>query len=116
MTPGSRSLLVAGEAGIGKTTIWQEVVRIAGSDSRVLTSRASEIEVKLSFAVLTDLFGGQSRIEAVLHRDEQTSLADIDRQPDEVARLPRATSSGVPHWGSRTLLPFIRCGKVPVAP
>ena len=57
MTPGPRSLLVAGDAGIGKTTIWQEVVRIAGPDSRVLTSRASQIEAKLSFAVLTDLFG-----------------------------------------------------------
>jgi DNA-binding CsgD family transcriptional regulator len=48
-------MLIQGDAGIGKTTIWLEAVRTAGASSRVLTSRASESEARLSFAVLTDL-------------------------------------------------------------
>jgi len=50
------ALLIQGEAGIGKTTVWREVSRIVGSDSRLLTARPSESEGKLSFSVLTDLF------------------------------------------------------------
>ena len=50
-----RALLIQGEAGIGKTTIWRESSRIAGAASRLLTARPSESEGKLSFSVLTDL-------------------------------------------------------------
>ena len=49
-----RALLIQGEAGIGKTTIWREASRRAGSDARVLMARPSESEGKLSFSVLTD--------------------------------------------------------------
>ncbi|MDP9301999.1 MAG: AAA family ATPase, partial [Actinomycetota bacterium] len=52
---GPRGLLLEGEAGIGKTTIWLEAVRLAGASGRVFSSRASETEAKLSFTVLTDL-------------------------------------------------------------
>ena len=52
---GPTALLIEGEAGIGKTTIWHEAVRRGASTSRVLVSRASENETKLSFTVLTDL-------------------------------------------------------------
>ncbi len=52
---GPRALLVEGEAGIGKTTLWREAARLAGSRSRVLVSRASQAETKLSFTVLGDL-------------------------------------------------------------
>ena len=52
---GPRALLIEGDAGIGKTTIWREAVRSAEASSRVLTSQASESEARLSFTVLTDL-------------------------------------------------------------
>jgi hypothetical protein len=52
------TIVVSGEAGIGKTTLW-----LAGIDAgvaggyRVLSARASEAETALSFAGLTDLLG-----------------------------------------------------------
>ena len=52
---GARGLLIEGDAGIGKTTVWREAVRIAEGAGSVLTSRASEAEVRLSFTVLGDL-------------------------------------------------------------
>jgi len=52
---GSRALVLEGDAGIGKTTLWLEAVRLAESRSLVLSSRASEAEARMSFTVLGDL-------------------------------------------------------------
>lgn len=52
---GPRTLLLEGEPGIGKTTLWREGVRLAESKGLVLSSRASEAEIRLSFTVLGDL-------------------------------------------------------------
>ena len=53
----SCGLLLAGEPGIGKTTIWSAVVDEAVSRGfGVLVARPSEAEAELAFAVLTDLF------------------------------------------------------------
>jgi DNA-binding CsgD family transcriptional regulator len=52
-------LAIEGEAGVGKTTLWLEVV--AGSRRRLfwtLTCRCVEAEAKLAFAALGDLIGG----------------------------------------------------------
>jgi DNA-binding CsgD family transcriptional regulator len=57
-TPRPRALLVQGQAGIGKTTIWREAERLAGeAGDRVLFSRAVEAEARLAFTVLGDLLG-----------------------------------------------------------
>jgi DNA-binding CsgD family transcriptional regulator len=53
---GPRALLLEGEAGIGKSTLWRETLRLAkGKGGLVLTSRAAQMEARLSFAVLGDL-------------------------------------------------------------
>ncbi|HEX6399813.1 MAG TPA: AAA family ATPase, partial [Actinomycetota bacterium] len=52
---GVQGLLIEGDAGIGKSTVWREAIRHAAGRSRVLTSRASEAEARLSFAILGDL-------------------------------------------------------------
>ena len=53
---GPRAVLLEGEAGIGKSTLWHEAVRIAGARGHlVLFARVAEAEAKLSFTVLTDL-------------------------------------------------------------
>ncbi len=52
---GARALLIEGDAGIGKSTVWREAIRIAGGTGRVLTSRPSEAEARLSFTILGDL-------------------------------------------------------------
>jgi DNA-binding CsgD family transcriptional regulator len=53
---GPSALLLEGEAGIGKTTLWEWGVRAAASSSRrVLRTRAGSTETTLSFAALGDL-------------------------------------------------------------
>jgi DNA-binding CsgD family transcriptional regulator len=53
------ALVVVGEAGIGKTTLWEAGLGVAQSVGfRVLSARASEPEVQLSFVALGDLLEG----------------------------------------------------------
>jgi hypothetical protein len=57
--PGA--LLVEGEPGIGKTTVWAAAITEAESRGiRVLQARAAETEVQLSYAALADLPGRPS--------------------------------------------------------
>lgn len=54
---GFAALVVEGEPGIGKTTVWRETVRRAESAGyRVLRSRPAAAEATLAFASLGDLF------------------------------------------------------------
>jgi DNA-binding CsgD family transcriptional regulator len=54
--PGA--LLIQGEAGIGKSTLWLQVIHDAEERGyRVLEARPAESEAKLSYAALTDLIG-----------------------------------------------------------
>ena len=55
MAGGPAALILVGEAGIGKTTIWGEAVARARRECMVLESQPSEQEQKLSFAGLGDL-------------------------------------------------------------
>ena len=51
------TLLLEGEAGIGKTTIWEAGVRAArDKGARVLEARPASSEADIPYAVLTDLF------------------------------------------------------------
>jgi AAA ATPase domain len=52
------ALMLEGEAGIGKTTLWLGAQRSAEARCyRVLQARPAESEARLSYAVLTDLVG-----------------------------------------------------------
>ena len=56
---GPVGLLIEGEAGIGKTTLVLEAVRLAREAGyRVLQVRPAEAEADLSYSALTDLVGG----------------------------------------------------------
>ena len=50
-----RAVLIEGQAGIGKTTIWRTAVRPMQERGPVLVARGSEAETNLSFALLGDL-------------------------------------------------------------
>lgn len=56
---GLTALLLSGEAGIGKTTLWQEALTDAAERSfHVLACRPAEGETQLPFAALADLLDG----------------------------------------------------------
>src|SRR5215475_14960991 len=53
---GARALVLSGEAGIGKSMLWEAGVEIARARGfEVLCTRASEAEAQLSFAGVADL-------------------------------------------------------------
>ena len=55
---GLRALIIEGDAGIGKSTLWLAAVEAARQQAiRVLASRPSEAERSLPNVVLGDLFG-----------------------------------------------------------
>ena len=57
----NRALVLAGEAGIGKTTLWEAGIELARDRGlRVLPARPSGAEARLSFAALIDLFEGST--------------------------------------------------------
>lgn len=56
---GPSALIIEGEAGIGKTTIWNEGIRRASDRGfTALVSQASQAESVLSYTSLADLVGG----------------------------------------------------------
>ena len=55
---GGRTLVLEGEAGIGKTTLWREAARTASADGcLVLQTRPSAAEAGFAFSGLGDLLG-----------------------------------------------------------
>ncbi len=59
LAEGPRAFVVEGEAGIGKTTVWQAGVRAAElAGCRVLSCRPTGSEARFSFAALGDLLQG----------------------------------------------------------
>jgi DNA-binding CsgD family transcriptional regulator len=56
---GPRALLLEGEAGVGKTTIWGWALeQSVAARFRVLSCRPAEVEAKWSYAALADLLAG----------------------------------------------------------
>ena len=74
---GPPALVIDGEAGIGKTTVWLEGVRSAESRFyRVLQARPAESEAKLSYAALTDLIGDAfDEVHTALPAPQERALA-----------------------------------------
>jgi DNA-binding CsgD family transcriptional regulator len=84
----SQALVLTGRAGIGKTALWEaSVVGAHERGMRVLSTRASEAEARLSLAALTDLLEGVDLSGLGLPPPQQDAL--------EVALL-RAAPAGSP--------------------
>ncbi len=91
LTEGERpsALVLEGEAGIGKTTLWRAGLALAGDQPyRVLIARPTSAEAEMPFAALGDLLGGSA--EQVLQQ-----LPVPQRQALEAALL-LAESDGAP--------------------
>jgi DNA-binding CsgD family transcriptional regulator/tetratricopeptide (TPR) repeat protein len=81
------ALVITGDAGIGKTVVWKQVIQAAHPSSRVLSCQPASAEKPLAFSALDDLFGdvveevlvelpGPRRraVEATLLRDSSLGL------------------------------------------
>ena len=83
---GPAALVVEGNPGIGKTTVWQEGVRLATArGASVLSCRPVQAEVSLAFGGLVDLFEhvADSRLAALpLVQRDALAVALRRRAPD----------------------------------
>jgi DNA-binding CsgD family transcriptional regulator len=86
---GSGVCVLAGEAGIGKTTVWRAGLDLAGARSyRVLAAMTAAAEAQLAYAALRDLLDG-------LFDDVQDALPAPQRRALAVALL-RADPADLP--------------------
>ena len=96
---GLRVLVIEGEPGIGKTTVWREGVAHAGGQGyRVLSCRAAQAETRLSFAGLGDLLAPvEAEAFATLPGPQRRGLevALLRADADGPAPDPRAIGTGV---------------------
>ena len=93
------ALLLTGEAGIGKSTIWQAALSEAQARGyRVIGSRPTEAEARLPFAALSDLFGGLlDEVDPELPEPQRLALdaALLRASGDGVSAEPLAVSLAV---------------------
>ena len=86
---GSASLLLEGEPGIGKTTVWSEIcARGTARGQLVLMSRPVRSETELPFAGLTDLVGERAttllpRLPRPQRRALEVALLLVEPDPSE---------------------------------
>jgi DNA-binding CsgD family transcriptional regulator len=95
---GARALVLEGEAGMGKTTLFDACLAEAREvDVRVLVARPAESESELSFAGLGDLLGGTLDVLETLPSAQQRALsrALVLEDDDEAAADPHAVGVAV---------------------
>jgi predicted ATPase len=87
---GGEALLLEGDAGIGKTALWDEALRVARErDVCVLRSRPTQSEAQVAFAAVGDLLaptlsGVTRRLAPVQRRALETALLIREPEPDEI--------------------------------
>src|ERR1700675_2469529 len=87
---GRPALLFEGDAGIGKTALWQEGVRLTRERGyQVLTAQATHSELRTAFVTVGDLFA------PVLH-ETLPRLVPVQRRALEIAFLLREPDTAPP--------------------
>ena len=98
-SPGPRAFVLVGEAGVGKTSIWETAVaRTTTTGTMVLVARPTESERELAFAGLADLFWPVADIVLPrLPRPQRRALevALLLAEPETDIADPRAIGSAV---------------------
>jgi AAA ATPase-like protein len=93
------ALILCGERGIGKTTLWQADLREAAKRvHHLLAGRAAQAEARLSYAMLADLLAGvddqvQSELPAPQREALETAL--LRRSPMDSTPDHRAIATGL---------------------
>jgi DNA-binding CsgD family transcriptional regulator len=95
---GAAAIVLEGEPGIGKTTLWSAGVELARErGDRVLEARPLEAERDLSFAALADLLGSVGneieRLPSMQRRALQIAL--LEEEPREDAPGPRLVATAL---------------------
>jgi DNA-binding CsgD family transcriptional regulator len=97
LSGGPAALVVEGEPGIGKTTVWQAAVRRAEErETRVLVSRPGASEARLTFVGLTDLLSGvEDEVFDELPGPQRRALdvALLRADPEEVSSGQRVVAT-----------------------
>jgi DNA-binding CsgD family transcriptional regulator len=92
------ALLIEGEAGIGKTTVWLAAVEQARTRGmHVLCARSAAAESVLSYAALADLMSGvDATVLASLPKPQQRAMDRVLLRggADDIATDPRAVAAG----------------------
>ena len=98
---GLASIVLVGEPGIGKTSLWREAVRLASDGgARILRSAPAESERGLSLGGLTDLLAEVSSddLSAAARRCSDTRSRSRSSAPSRPASYP---TSGRSPWPPR---------------
>jgi DNA-binding CsgD family transcriptional regulator len=89
---GTRALLIAGEAGVGKSSVWQAAVETARAQGlRAVSARPTEAETGFAHAALGDLLGPHPEVLEELPGPQRRALevavlvAEGGEQPDQRA-------------------------------
>ena len=96
-----RALLIAGEAGVGKTSLWQSAVgRAQAAGMRVIAARPTEAETSFAHAALGDLLGPHPEVLEDLPGPQRRALevalllTERGEKPDQQA-VALATLAGL---------------------
>src|SRR5438105_2991035 len=96
---GGPALLFEGDAGIGKTALWQEGVRMARARGfRVLEARAAQSESQMAFATIGDLFApvlGETLPLLVPVQRHALEIAFLIREPEGTPPEARLLAAGL---------------------
>ena len=90
------ALLIEGEPGIGKTTLWLETLELARTAGfRVLSARAAAAESVLAYTALADLLDGVPAVAWADLPEPQRSAVDqvLMRADDDTATDQRAVAA-----------------------
>jgi DNA-binding NarL/FixJ family response regulator len=94
--PPPSALLIDGEAGIGKTTVWRGALRRAEAKGmRVLSASAGEAEEQLPYTVLGDLLEPVDAELDTLPRPQRSALAVALLREEPAATAPDPRAVGV---------------------
>jgi DNA-binding CsgD family transcriptional regulator len=90
--PGARALVIAGEAGVGKTSLWQAGLgRAEAAGLRAIAARPTEAETSFAHAALGDLLGRHAEVLEELPAPQRHALevallvAERRETPDQQA-------------------------------